>query len=93
MTTTSSKASVLDVRGTRCPYPQLKTKVALEQIRPGEILKVKSDDQASKENICFVAKQLGDTVVRIDDHGEEFTIVIQKSQCNYKSALGMTLTK
>ena len=93
MATTSSKAHVLDVRGTRCPYPQLKTKVVLDQIRPGEVLKVMSDDQASKENLCVVVKQLGDRVVKIDDHGEEFTIVIQKSKRNHKSALGMTLTK
>jgi TusA-related sulfurtransferase len=53
---TQSKENVLDVRGTICPYPQLKTKVALDKMGPGETLKILLNDRESANNIRIQSK-------------------------------------
>jgi len=58
---------VVDVKGTCCPYPQLKTKVALDQMRPGEVLRVLTDDRATADNIRIAVEQLEDAVLGIEE--------------------------
>ncbi|MGB6679766.1 MAG: sulfurtransferase TusA family protein, partial [Candidatus Bathyarchaeia archaeon] len=83
----SSKDNVLDVRSTICPYPQLKTKIALDRMNPGETLKILTDDRESANNIRTIVEQLGDTILEISEKGKDFTIVIQKSKRDFKSSL------
>jgi TusA-related sulfurtransferase len=88
-----SKANILDVRGTICPYPQLKTKIALDKMNPGENLKILLDDRESANNIKLIINQLGDTILETINEGEEITIVIQKSKRDFKSSLKMKLSE
>jgi tRNA 2-thiouridine synthesizing protein A len=93
MDESQSEDNVLDVRGTICPYPQLKTKVALDRMSPGETLKILLDDRESANNIRIIIDQLGDTILKTTDKGKEITIVIQKSKRDFKSSLKMKLTE
>jgi len=83
---------VLDVKGTCCPYPQLKTKVALDQMKPGETLRVLTDDRSTANNIRLAVEQLGDTILSFQEQENEFIVVIQKSERGYKSSLKMKLS-
>jgi tRNA 2-thiouridine synthesizing protein A len=87
-----SEDNVLDVRGTICPYPQLKTKIALDKMSPGDTLKILLDDRESANNIRIIIGQLGDTILETTDKGKEITIVIQKSKRDFKSSLNMKLS-
>lgn len=93
MDDTQSKENILDVRGTICPYPQLKTKVALDKMGPGETLKILLDDAESANNIKLIIDQLGDTILETTAEGEEITILIQKSKRDFKSCLKMKLSE
>ena len=84
--------NILDVRGTICPYPQLKTKVALDKMSPGDTLKILLDDRESANNIRTIIDQLGDTILETTDNNKEITIVIQKSKRDFKSSLNMKLS-
>jgi TusA-related sulfurtransferase len=42
---------VLDVQGEICPYPDIKTRKKLKQMKPGQILKVVVDYPLSVERI------------------------------------------
>ena len=84
--------NILDVRGTICPYPQLKTKVALDKMSPGDTLKILLDDRESANNIKTIIDQLGDTILETTDNNKEITIVIQKSKRDFKSSLNMKLS-
>ena len=84
--------NILDVRGTICPYPQLKTKVALDKMSPGDTLKILLDDRESANNIRTIIDQLGDTILETIDKNKEITIVIQKSKRDFKSSLNMKLS-
>lgn len=88
-----SKENVLDVRGTICPYPQLKTKVALDKMDPGETLKILLDDRESANNIKLIINQLGDTILETTDEGNDIIILIQKSKRDFKSSLKMKLSE
>jgi len=89
----SARERVLDVKGTCCPYPQLKTKVTLDQMRPGEVLKVFTDDRTTADNIRLAVEQLGDAVLGVEDKNKEFVVIIQKSERGYKSTLRMKLSQ
>ena len=92
MDDTQSKEKILDVRGTICPYPQLKTKVALDKMDPGENLKILLNDRESANNIRIIIDQLGDTILETTDEGEEITMLIQKSKRDFKFSLKMKLS-
>ena len=93
MDDTQSKENILDVRGTICPYPQLKTKIALDKMGPGETLKILLNDRESANNIRLIIDQLGDTILETTDEGKDITIVIQKSKRDFKSSLKMKLSE
>ncbi len=44
-------SSELDARGLQCPMPLLKTKMALKDLNPGDILKVLASDAGSAIDI------------------------------------------
>ncbi len=84
---------ILDVKATCCPYPQLKTKVALDQMKTGEILKVLTDDRTTANNIRLAVEQLGDTVLNMEEREGEVAVIIQKSDRSHRSALGLKLSE
>lgn len=93
MNESKNNGNILDVRGTICPYPQLKTKAELDKMRPGETLKILLDDQESANNIKTIADQLGDIILETMSEDKEITIVIKKSKRDFKSSLNMKLTE
>ncbi|WP_455370000.1 sulfurtransferase TusA family protein [[Eubacterium] cellulosolvens] len=93
MDESENKDNILDVRGTICPYPQLKTKVALDKMNSGETLKILLDDLESANNIRTIIDQLGDTILETTDVGKEITMVIKKSKRDFKSSLKMKLSE
>lgn len=61
----------LDCLGLYCPEPLFQTRENIDQIKPGEILEVITDDPAAEEDLKRFAKRAGHEVVfyeKIDDH-------------------------
>lgn len=77
MTTTNE----LDARGLFCPEPVFKTSVELQKIGVGEILVVKTDDPASKDDIetfCHRHNYELRETKELEDGEFEFTIYKNK---------------
>ena len=72
------ETTTLDARGFRCPMPSVKTALALEKMKVGEVLEVISDDPVSKRDLPVWAKATDNTVLGIKEEGEVVTIIIQK---------------
>jgi tRNA 2-thiouridine synthesizing protein A len=68
----------LQVSGTVCPIPVLKTKKALDSISQGEELIVIGDYKPALENITRFAEEHGHTVVSTEETESGFKIVIKK---------------
>ncbi|MFO7985355.1 MAG: sulfurtransferase TusA family protein [Desulfatiglandaceae bacterium] len=69
---------ILDVRGWRCPWILLKAKSQLKQMKPGEILEVRSTDSEVGENFRTVLKTGGDQIVLIEKVSGYFRLFIQR---------------
>jgi TusA-related sulfurtransferase len=68
----------IDVRREVCPIPDVETKRALKDMKPGEILEVWIDYPLSKERIPETVKKLGHEVLEIEEVGKsEWKIYIK----------------
>jgi len=72
----------LDARGMACPMPSVKTALALEDMAPGEVIEVITDDPVSRKDLPLWASGTGNTVLEVVereiDGKEAITIYVRK---------------
>jgi tRNA 2-thiouridine synthesizing protein A len=69
----------LDIRGEVCPYTFVKTKLALEQMQLGQVLRVLVDYEPATKNVPRSVKLQGDEVLNIELCGaSEWSITVRK---------------
>jgi len=66
----------LDLKGEVCPFTFVKSKLILEQMEPGEILKVILDYKPSVENVPKSMREEGQEVLEVKEVGENLWEVI-----------------
>ena len=66
----------IDVRGMFCPEPVFRTKIEMERMAVGNILKITADDPASEEDITRWVNRMAHQLIGIKktDKDLEFTI-------------------
>lgn len=69
----------LDCVGLFCPMPVLKTREAMRQLKPGQVLEMTSDDPASEADMKSWTSRTGNELVEIDRNGATFRFVIRKT--------------
>jgi tRNA 2-thiouridine synthesizing protein A len=69
----------LDLRGVMCPYNYVKTKLKLEEMKPGQILAVIIDDGEPIRNVPRSARDEGHKVLQINKLDHAFRVIIEKS--------------
>ena len=69
---------ILDVRGLYCPMPVIKTKKAIDEIGPGEIIEVWATDVASKADIPALLDRLGHHLIEIKEEEGRIVFLIKK---------------
>jgi len=69
----------LDLRGEVCPFTFVKTKVKLEELKPGELLEVITDHEPAVRDVPRSVEAEGHEVIRVEKIGEnEWRILIRK---------------
>lgn len=69
----------VDITDVNCPVTFVKTKVALEELDEGQILKVHLNDGEPVQNVPRSVKEEGHEVLRLDDNGDgTFELFIRK---------------
>jgi len=68
----------LDCTGLYCPEPVFRTRMALDELEPGETLEVTADDPAAYEDLKRLVERLGHEVLSLTKEGDEIRIVIRK---------------
>jgi TusA-related sulfurtransferase len=68
----------LDASGLACPMPVVRTRQAINELQPGEVLEVISTDRGSLQDIPAWAASTGNVLVEQQDAGDRFTFLIQK---------------
>ena len=69
----------LDLRGVMCPYNYVKTKLKLEEMKPGQVLAVIVDDGEPIRNVPRSARDEGHKVLQIQKINNVFLVVIERS--------------
>ncbi|RJX36581.1 MAG: sulfurtransferase TusA family protein [Desulfarculus sp.] len=54
---------VLDCRGLSCPMPILKTKKALKNLKPGQILEIQGTDPGTRNDLPAFTQRSGDELL------------------------------
>jgi tRNA 2-thiouridine synthesizing protein A len=69
----------LDLRGEVCPYTFVKTKLALEEMAPGEVLQVTVDYAPAVENVPRSVRNRGHQVLEVQQMTDsDWTITVRK---------------
>ena len=69
---------VLDCTGLYCPEPVFRTRLSLDELDVGQVLKVTADDPAAEEDIKRLVRRLGHEVLRLESDGDEVEFLIRK---------------
>ena len=70
----------LDCVGLYCPEPLFQTRENIDQIEPGEILEVITDDPAAEEDLKRFAKRTGHEVVSFEKSKDQMRFLIMKKE-------------
>ena len=68
----------LDARGLNCPLPILRTKKALADLHPGQVLKVLATDPGAVKDFQTFSRQTGHELLAHDAADREFTFFMKK---------------
>jgi tRNA 2-thiouridine synthesizing protein A len=68
----------VDLHGVVCPLNFVKTKVALASLAAGDLLEVILDEGEAILNVPRSVKEEGHQVVKVENLGETFRVVIRK---------------
>ncbi|RMH06981.1 MAG: sulfurtransferase TusA family protein [Aquificota bacterium] len=69
----------LDIRGDVCPFTFVKSKLVLEQMERGQVLKVLIDYKPSAENVPKSMREEGQEVLAVNQIGDNlWEIIIRK---------------
>lgn len=60
----------LDIRGEVCPYTYVKTRLALEELAVGQVLRVLVDYEPATRNVPRSVALQGDEVLKVEPIGE-----------------------
>jgi len=68
----------LDLHGVICPMNFVKTKLALEDMEPGELLEIIIDEGDAMLNVPRSLKEEGHRILNVEPLGESFRVIIEK---------------
>lgn len=68
----------LDARGLNCPLPILRTKKSLNDMVPGQVLKVMATDPGSVRDFQAFSKQTGNQLLSSTEDKGEFLFLMRK---------------
>ena len=79
-TTSESPTKTIDVRGLFCPEPVFRTKIEIERLAAGDMLKVLSDDPESEEDISRWIKRSGHELLSLNKTQKDLEFLIKKAK-------------
>jgi tRNA 2-thiouridine synthesizing protein A len=68
----------LDARGLSCPLPIIKTKKSLNELTPGQVLRVIATDPGSVADMGAFAEQTGNELLSSGEENKQYVFYIRK---------------
>jgi tRNA 2-thiouridine synthesizing protein A len=76
---TPAFAQSLDAKGLNCPLPVLRTKVMLNRMQPGQVLRVEATDPHATIDFQAYCARAGHEILSIDESGGVITLLIRRA--------------
>lgn len=70
----------IDVRGLYCPEPVFRTKMEIERLSIGDVLKIVADDPESETDISRWVNRNGHQLVALNKTGKDLEFIIKKAK-------------
>ncbi len=77
---TATPTKSIDVRGLYCPEPVFRTKMEIERLSIGDVLKIVADDPESEEDISRWVSRNGHQLVAINKSDKDLEFIIKKAK-------------
>jgi len=69
----------IDIKGEICPYTFVKSKLAMEELKSGQILEIILDHQPATENVPRSMKNEGNEILEVEKINDtDWRIVVKK---------------
>jgi len=68
----------LDARGLNCPLPILRAKKSINELAPGQVLRIVATDPGSVKDFEAFSKQTGNELLESTEQNGEFVYLIKK---------------
>lgn len=78
--TENDQAKTVDVRGLFCPEPVFRTKIEIEKLASGDVLKVLADDPESEEDISRWISRTGHQLLSVNKTQNDLEFTIKKAK-------------
>jgi tRNA 2-thiouridine synthesizing protein A len=78
--TKNDQEKIIDVRGLFCPEPVFRTKIEIEKLASGDVLKVLADDPESEEDISRWISRTGHQLLSINKTQNDLEFIIKKAK-------------
>ena len=78
--TKNDQEKTIDVRGLFCPEPVFRTKIEIEKLASGDVLKVLADDPESEEDISRWISRTGHQLLSINKTKNDLEFIIKKAK-------------
>ena len=73
-----SNEKILDATGLFCPEPVFRTKIEIEKMQVGEVLRVSADDPAAEDDISRWVTRNGHELLEMKKDGDKISFQIKK---------------
>ncbi len=80
MSETVSPTKTIDVKGLFCPEPVFRTKIEMERLGIGDVLKVVADDPEAEEDISRWVNRNGHELINFTKGNNELVFMIKKAK-------------
>jgi tRNA 2-thiouridine synthesizing protein A len=78
--TKNDQGKTIDVRGLFCPEPVFRTKIEIEKLASGDVLRVLADDPESEEDISRWISRTGHQLLSINKTQNDLEFIIKKAK-------------
>jgi tRNA 2-thiouridine synthesizing protein A len=75
-----SPTKTIDVRGLYCPEPVFRTKIEMERLTIGQMIKIVADDPESEEDISMWVRRNGHELLSINKDNKDLEFLIKKAK-------------
>ncbi len=81
MSETPETNQEIDLRGEVCPYTFVKSKLALEEMSPGQVLGIIVDHEPATKNVPRSMENEGNEIIGVDKlNDSDWKIVVRKGE-------------